>query len=87
MQLSKERYHILKTFVFELDIGRCHICNRNVSYGVSVLDHIIPIAAYGRDNTEAPDEYWNLRLAHPQCNIRRSNAKIPGQLRLPIVKE
>ena len=85
VQLSRENYKRLKEFIYTLDNGRCHICKGQVSFEQAVLDHIIPHAS-GLP-TEAPDEYWNLRLAHRSCNIRRSNGKIPGQLRLALYRE
>ncbi len=79
-----KNYDNIKNLVYKLDEGKCHICRYKVSYKAAVLDHIIPRAVSGRDHTRAPDEYWNLRLAHKGCNSKRSNARIPGQLRLHI---
>ena len=81
---NRKEYLKLKDKVYALDRGCCHICGRHISYEDATLDHIIPTAISGRGNIESPDEYWNLRLAHQQCNWRRSAAKIPGQLRLNI---
>ena len=87
MQLSTKIYKALKNCVYSLDHGKCHICRHSVDYKHAVLDHIIPVAIYGRDGGEAPNEYWNLRLAHKKCNLRRSNGKIAGQIRLPLPQE
>lgn len=79
--LAKE-YKRLKALIYKLDKGKCHICGRKVSYKEAVLDHIVPKAVSGRGSVETSDEYWNLALAHRRCNLKRSNAKTPGQLRL-----
>jgi len=84
---ASKRYKAIKTFVYKLDNGKCHICGGKVKYDDAVLDHIIPKAVSGRGDTETSDEYWNLSLAHRKCNIIRGAAKTPGQLRLSIKGE
>lgn len=77
-------YLALKPFIYLLDNGKCHICGKPVSYEESVLDHVIPYCHYLHAELRNLNEYWNLRLAHRKCNIRRSNGKIAGQSRLLI---
>lgn len=84
MNLSSKKYNALKEIVHHLDNGICHICKGKVTYKKAVLDHIIPVAISGRDATITPEEYWNFRIAHRGCNVRRSNGKIAGQIRLPL---
>ena len=84
MSVGRKHYEAIKTFVYKLDEGKCHICGGKVSYDDVALDHVIPKAVSGRGNTETSDEYWNLRLAHKNCNAARGAARTPGQLRLPI---
>lgn len=84
MNLSAKRYQDLKQFIYKLDKGRCHICHTAISYGAAVLDHIIPVNISGREPFVTSDDYWNLRVAHKKCNSRRSNGKLPGQIRLPL---
>ena len=81
---SPKKYHRLREFVYGLDKGRCHICHRRVGVRKSVLDHIIPLGAWGLWGILSSDEYWNVRIAHRGCNSRRGRARVPGQLRLPI---
>ena len=85
MQGSREHYLKIKAFIYKLDRGRCHLCGENVSYEDAVLDHIIPTAVSGRGAIESSDEYWNLRIAHRHCNIKRGAAKVAGQLRLHFI--
>ena len=74
----------IKRQIYMMDKGVCHICGNAVSLADSQLDHIIPKAPSGRGNIETSHEYWNLRIAHKKCNVRRGAAKTGGQLRLPI---
>jgi len=84
LNFSRKRYLLLKQLVYKLDGGICHICHKNVDFRKAVLDHIIPVAIAGRDNSIASSDYWNLRVAHKRCNCQRSNGKIAGQIRLPL---
>ncbi len=84
MDKTRERYLLLKQFVYGLDHGVCHICHKRVAYDKAVLDHIIPKAVIGRPQSECSDEYWNLRIAHKRCNTQRGAALVPGQIRLNI---
>jgi len=77
-------YKVVKPFIYTLDKGLCHICKKPVKFNEATLDHIIPISGTGFKTTNA---YWNLRLAHHYCNIKRCNGKIAGQLRLPIYEK
>lgn len=56
------------------DGWRCHICRRSVDRflsgrhpGMASYDHVIPTSLGGSDDA------YNLKLAHLQCNIRKSN--------------
>jgi 5-methylcytosine-specific restriction endonuclease McrA len=80
--LSPKRYDALKRFVFSLDKGRCHICRKRLAYAKGVLDHIVPCSS--NLTTPSSDAYWNLRIAHRECNASRGAARLPGQLRLRI---
>lgn len=62
--------------VFLRDGGRCHICKRCVSRKNFHLDHLIPLSKGGSHSTD------NLAVAHPKCNLRRGDGRIPAQLRL-----
>lgn len=62
--------------VYERDRGICHICRRHVSPKRFALDHLIPMS-HGGGYT-----YDNLRLAHPRCNSRRHDGRLPAQLLL-----
>ena len=79
-----QKYRDFRQFIYALDKGRCHICRRRVGLKDSVLDHIIPLGAWGLWGILSSDEYWNVRIAHRGCNSRRGRARVPGQLRLPI---
>ena len=87
MQVGSNKYEGIKSLVYRLDDGKCHICGKKVSYHNAVLDHIIPLAIAGRDHSIASSDYWNLRIAHRNCNAKRSNGRIPGQIRLSIKEE
>ncbi len=62
--------------VYERDGGRCHLCNKTVSRHNFHIDHLIPISKGGSHT------YANVALAHPRCNMRRGNGRLPAQLRL-----
>jgi len=79
-------YLAVKSFIYLLDNGKCHICRQKITYEKSVLDHIIPYCHYLDTEPGNLNEYWNLRLACRKCNILRSNGKTAGQLRLPILE-
>ncbi|MAF43089.1 MAG: hypothetical protein CMI54_02820 [Parcubacteria group bacterium] len=87
LNLTRKRYKKLKSFVYLLDRGICHICSRELSYKKAVLDHIIPQSISGNGECLSSDDYWNLRLAHKSCNTIRGNAKKPGQLRLNLPQQ
>jgi len=82
---SSKFYRVIKRFIYTLDNGFCHICHQKVTFNEANLDHILPkcgCSAY----MSGTNEYWNLRIAHLKCNVRRSNGRIGGQLRLPLVE-
>lgn len=87
MQFSKKIYRELKTFIYRLDGGRCHVCRKLVTFEKACLDHIIPVALSGGGGNSRSNEYWNLRIIHKRCNSMRGNGRIAGQLRLYISKE
>ena len=82
--MSSIKYTELKDLIYKLDGGVCHICKHKVKYEETTLDHIVPTAISGNRGLLSTDDYWNIRLAHKSCNARRSNAKIGGQIRLPL---
>ncbi len=45
--------------------GRCGICDREVPTGALVIDHVVPIARGGNDETS------NMQIAHNVCNQRK----------------
>lgn len=82
--ISPKRYNLLKSFVYALDHGVCHICSKPVSYKNATLDHVVPVSL---STSPDIDNYWNLRLAHRSCNSKRQAGKSPGQLRLHITEK
>ena len=62
--------------LYERDGGRCHLCDRKVPRHAFHLDHLIPLSKGG------PHTAQNLRVAHPSCNVRRKDGKLPAQLLL-----
>lgn len=87
LSMARKRYKKLKSLVYLLDNGKCHICSKKVTFAKAVLDHVIPVATSGNGGGLSSDAYWNLRLAHKSCNTIRGSAKTPGQLRLHIAPE
>lgn len=61
--------------IWERDGGRCHICGKKCDPKDWHLDHLVPLSR-GGDHTRR-----NVAVAHPFCNISRSN-RGPAQLRL-----
>lgn len=64
------------TEIYERDKGICHICKRKVSRKTFTLDHLIPLSKGG------PHAASNVAVAHHRCNCRRSDGRLPAQLRL-----
>jgi len=80
MQLKKIKLYFIEN-------GKCHICGKRVKFCDSIVEHIIPKVAISNWGIESSDDYWNLRIAHNICNIRRGAARIPGQFRLLNIEE
>lgn len=85
LMLNQKRRHLLMELpyedvdrerVFARDGGVCHICGKKVAPDRFALDHLIPLS-HGGGYT-----YDNLRVAHPKCNSRRHDGRIPAQLLL-----
>lgn len=83
-EFNVKRYHQLKSFIYSLDHGKCHICHKTVAYKKAALDHVVPVSLFA---TPDNNDYWNLRLAHKSCNSKRGAGRIPGQLRLYIAAD
>jgi len=66
---------VSRTFVYERDGGRCHICGKKVPEKGWHLDHIIPLARGGEHS------YRNVAVACPRCNLAKG-VKGGSQLRL-----
>lgn len=62
--------------IIERDGCRCHICGKKVPRHRVELDHLIPLSKGG------PHTYENLAVAHPVCNRRRKDGRLPAQLLL-----
>lgn len=65
-----------RSYIFERDGGRCHICGGRCDPKRFEIDHLVPIARGGAECAT------NVALAHPSCNRKRSAGYIPAQLRL-----
>ena len=65
------------TELYRRDKGLCQICHQPVRLKWAVLDHIIPKVGPG----QVDDSPHNLQIAHGSCNSRRSNGRIPAQMR------
>lgn len=71
------------TYVFDRDRWRCHVCGQKVDPSLNgldlrgpTLDHIVPLSEGGEHS------HANVRLAHRECNSRRSNRGGGEQLAL-----
>ena len=86
LKLSKSSptYDLFKRQLYKLDNGRCHICHKPINYDEITFDHIIPVSFFKQNDSEVINDYWNLRIAHKACNGSRGQARLPGQLRLPL---
>lgn len=64
--------------LYQRDRGICGICGKKVENGEISIDHIIPITRGGTHT------WGNVQLAHTNCNRRRNDGLLPGQLRFNI---
>jgi len=52
----------VRKLIYQHCNGRCKICGRPVSYNEMTLDHIVPLAAGGKEDV------LNLQCTHMECN-------------------
>ena len=73
---SPEAVLIDRSVIYKRDGGRCHICGLRVSGARFHIDHLVPLSHGGSHTPE------NVALAHPKCNLRRHDGRLPAQLLL-----
>lgn len=54
-----------RTFVWQRDRGRCHLCFDVAPFDDWHLEHVIPLDSNGTN------EHANLAVSHPRCNLRK----------------
>lgn len=57
----------IKSKLWDRDGQICYLCNENMSYREATIDHVIPLAKYGKDDMS------NYKLTHPKCNLEKGN--------------
>ena len=70
--LSKEKYRELTDRLFEIQSGRCYICENEIDLDLNAtnIDHIVPLANKGKDSKE------NFALTHESCNKSKQDANL-----------
>ncbi|MDE2096715.1 MAG: HNH endonuclease [Patescibacteria group bacterium] len=68
-----ERYRFFREKMWERDRGLCGICGQYVAIGNMDIDHIVPRVEGG------PDDWQNLRIAHPSCNRHRGGMLVAAR--------
>jgi hypothetical protein len=56
--------------IYRRDAARCHLCGRAVARHEASRDHLVPRSRGG------PTTWWNLALAHRECNSRRGDTAL-----------
>lgn len=59
--------HVEPLVLLEMDDGVCGICGADVDPFDFHMDHIVPLSRGGLHS------YLNMQVAHPGCNVRKSN--------------
>ena len=77
----------VRDHLLERDGDKCWLCGERVCVGwlcngwdVATIDHIIPVSLGGGN------DFWNLRIAHSDCNGVRSNCMDPDCIASKIAK-
>ena len=70
--LTKEQYQELTKKLFEIQNGKCFICEKEIDLDVQTtnIDHIVPIVNKGKDDES------NFALAHEHCNKSKLDADL-----------
>ena len=63
----KHEKGIIKARLWDRDGDICYLCNVPMVYSAATIDHVVPLAKYGKD------DMTNYRLVHPLCNIQKGN--------------
>ena len=70
--LSSEEYAALKKELFNIQQGKCFICQKDIDLDIQEtdVDHVIPLANKGKDDKS------NFALTHASCNRSKSDANL-----------
>ena len=70
--LSNEEYEELRKELFNIQHGKCFICQKDMDLDIQEIDvdHVIPLANKGKDNKT------NFALTHASCNRSKSDANL-----------
>lgn len=70
--LSKDEYDELKRELFQIQSGKCYICQEDINLDIQPtdIDHIIPLANKGKDDK------LNFALTHSNCNKSKSDSNL-----------
>lgn len=63
----KHEKKTIKNRLWDRDGDICYLCLKPMHYGSATIDHVVPLAKFGKD------DMTNYRLVHPLCNIQKGN--------------
>lgn len=67
LKRSPDSDKVDRSIVFDRDNGTCYLCESQVDPDDWHMDHVVPISKGG------PHTYDNVRVTHPNCNLRKSD--------------